>query len=382
MDMPLGRKNEGPADNKNRIERAYSISAARKKLFILAVAVIVAIIYICSLMFGPVRIPFDESFKIIVNMIVPDTFTDVSRIHTIIITRDMVYKSLLCLVAGFGLGIAGTMMQGILRNPLVSPFTLGVSSAASFGAAVGIVLMPVFFESGTVYYTLMSGVTISNTQIMRMIFAFIFGMLSITIVILMTRRTDISKSTVILAGVIISYLFQAGVSFAKYLSDDDALRELTYWIMGSMNEGRPYVIMILFPTLLGIFIIMEWLAPKINVLGAGDEVASSLGLNVARIRNIGLLVAAAMTSAITAFTGVIGFIGLMAPHICRLFIGNDTRYLLPASGLMGSAILLVSYIVSLTIIQGQVLPIGIFMDILGGIFFVWLITRRKKEVRI
>lgn len=382
MGIQLRWRKEGSADNKTRIERAYSISAARKRLFILAVAVIVVIIYICSLMFGPVRIPFDESFKIIVNMIAPGTYTDVSRIHTIIITRDMVYKSLLCLIAGFGLGIAGTMMQGILRNPLVSPFTLGVSSAASFGAAVGIVLMPVFFESGTVYYTIMSGVTISNTQIMRMIFAFIFGMLSITIVLLMTRRTDISKSTVILAGVIISYLFQAGVSFAKYLSDDDALRELTYWIMGSMSEGRPYVIMILFPALLCIFLVMEWLAPKINVLGAGDEVASSLGLNVARIRNIGLLVAAAMTSAITAFTGVIGFIGLMAPHICRLFIGNDTRYLLPASGLMGSAILLVSYIVSLTIIPGQVLPIGIFMDILGGIFFVWLITRRKKEVRI
>lgn len=367
--------------DKSGVEKVYGQSIRKKWAFIIVVTILVIISYIGSLTLGSVKIPFEESFKIIVNMIFPGTFSDTSTIYTTIITKDRVYKSALCIIAGFALAISGTMMQGILRNPLVSPFTLGVSSAASFGAAVGIVLVPVFFGTSVVYYDILN-VTLTNTQLMRIIFAFVMGLASIGLVIMLSRRSDISKSTIILAGVIISYLFQAGVSFAKYISNDDALRELTYWLMGSMSEGKIYSVTILSPILIVVFILMEKLAPKINTLGAGDDVARSLGINVSFVRNTGLILAALVTSAVTAITGVIGFIGLMAPHICRMFIGNDTRYLLLASGLVGSLVLLLSYIVSLNVIEGQVLPIGIFMDILGGLFFVWLITRRRREVQL
>lgn len=189
-----------------------------------------------------------------------------------------------------------------------------------------------------------------------------------------------SRSTVILSGVIISYFFQAGVSFAKYVSDDESLRDITNWLLGGMWKASMGVDFIVFPIVAICSIYLMYLSPKINVLAAGDDVAQSLGIDVNKLRDKVLIVSTLMSSVCLAFTGIIGFIGLMAPHICRMVIGNDTRFLVPASALMGSLILLVSDTVGRIIMRPEELPVGIIMYVLGGIFFVWMMLRKKKEV--
>jgi iron complex transport system permease protein len=162
----------------------------------------------------------------------------------------------------------------------------------------------------------------------------------------------------------------------KYVSEDNTLREITNWLMGGMWGATWSSVLILVPIVIACFILMERCTVDLNTLSGGDDVARNLGVNVRRLRNYGLTISAFVTSACLAFTGVIGFIGLMAPHICKMVIGNDHRYLLPASALLGALILLLSDTVARTILRPVELPVGIIMYLIGGLFFIWLVTRK------
>ena len=366
-------------ERKSTIEEVYDTSVAKKRGYILACIGITFVLFIAALSLGSVDIPFAETLKIIGHAIFPFIDGSDNDTYTAIILKSRLARTLMCIITGISLGVAGAVMQGILRNPLVSPFTLGVSSAAAFGAVVGIVIWPLLFGTATSYIYIFDNIFYTR-NLLVMLFAFLVGMGSIFFVLLLARRSDVSKSTVILAGVIISYLFQAGVSFGKYLSDDEALSEITFWLLGSMNGITISTVIIVLPIVILCLIAMEYIAPKINVMGAGDDVAKSLGVDVVKTRNYGLLLATLITCVCISFTGVIGFIGLMAPHISRMIIGNDTRYLLPASAVTGAIVLTISDILSRTLFSPEVLPIGIFMYLFGGIFFIWLIGRKRKEV--
>jgi iron complex transport system permease protein len=272
----------------------------------------------------------------------------------------------LALLTGASLAVAGVVMQGLLRNPLVSPFTLGLSSAASFGAAIAIVIGP------AVLGTLALGI---GDDAFIIVMAFIFGWLSMLLVYGISRARGTSQSTLILAGVVIGYLFQAGVMALKYMTNNDKLRDIVVWLMGGMWGASWNAVLILLPLCLVTFILLERMAWDLNVLSAGDDVAKNLGINVERFRLTGLMIATFAASCCLAFTGIIGFIGLMAPHICRMFIGNDHRYLIPCSALMGAAILLISDTAARTIMSPVEIPVGIIMYIIGGIFFLFLILR-------
>lgn len=367
-------------DKESNLENVYERSTNKKRVFIVVSIILMAILFVVSLCFGSVEMPIDETIKILLHAIYPGFEGSDNATHTTIVLKSYLPKTTIVVITGMSLGVAGAVMQGILRNPLVSPFTLGVSSAASFGAVVAIVIWPTLFGTMSVIYIFGNIFYLQN--ILVVILAFVFGVGSILFVLLLAKRTSVSKSTVILAGVIISYLFQAGVAFGKYISDDEALREVTNWLLGSVNGVTISTVIIIFPLFLICFLAIEYLAPKINLMAAGDDVAKSLGLNVKKTRNIGLLLATIITCICIAFTGVIGFIGLMAPHITRMIIGNDSRYLFPASAIVGAITLLISYILSTTTMRPSVLPLGIYMYVFGGIFFIWLIARKKKEVSL
>jgi iron complex transport system permease protein len=275
-------------------------------------------------------------------------------------------RILLAILTGASLAMAGVVMQGLLRNPLVSPFTLGLSSAASFGAAIAIVIGP------SILGTLAFGIE-DNAFIIVM--AFLFGWLSMLLVYGISRARGTSQSTLILAGVVIGYLFQAGVMGLKYLTNNDKLRDIVVWLMGGMWGASWNAVIILLPICVVTFIILERMAWDLNVLAAGDDIAKNLGINVGRFRLFGLMIATFAASCCLAFTGIIGFIGLMAPHICRIVIGNDYRYLIPCSALTGAAILLISDTAARTIMSPVEIPVGIIMYIIGGIFFLFLILR-------
>jgi len=273
----------------------------------------------------------------------------------------------LAILTGISLAVAGAVMQGLLRNPLVSPFTLGLSSAASFGAALAIVLGPGVLVS---YFLL-------SYDMWIVVFAFVFGWLSMLLVYWISRSRGTTQSTLILAGVVIGYLFTAGVMALKYITNNEKLRELMVWLMGGMWGASWSAVLLLVPLVIICFFLLERRAWDLNALSAGDDVAKNLGINVERLRLSGLMISTFAASCCLAFTGIIGFIGLMGPHICRMIIGSDHRYLIPCAGLMGAAILLVSDTVARTIMSPVEIPVGIIMYAIGGVFFLFLIMRGK-----
>ena len=366
----------------DRIEGSYNASLKRKTMLILGMLVLTVVAFICSLAIGSVDIPFTDTLAVIGHHMFPGWISgpDAWWYDTIIV-NERFPRTLLCLFTGIALAAAGTVMQGLLRNPLVSPFTLGVSTAASFGAAITIVFGSSLF--GAWFYDSWSfyGIKITIENFLLIIFSFLFGMFSILLVLKVARK-DASRSTLVLSGVVISYLFQAGISFSKYVSDDEALREISNWLMGGMWNATWSAIIILAPIVIVCVIYLEKLSLDINNLSAGDDIARNVGVDVEKLRKKGLIVSTLVTSVCVAFTGVIGFIGLMAPHMCRMVIGNDSRYVLPASTLLGASILMFSDVIARKIVAPEQLPVGIILYVIGGVFFIWMVTRRKWGSRL
>lgn len=373
---------------KNRIdedtfEGKYSASVRKKLILILVLLFMSVSLMMLGMCLGSVDIPFVDLVRVFLHPIFPDFVQQPSETYY----ADFIYKGrmprmFMILLTGFILGMAGMVMQGLLRNPLVSPFTLGVSTAASFGAALSILFGSFLFGALAGTNATVGDITFYFNDLSAVLFAFVMAMLSMALILGLTKGKEVSRSTVILAGVVISYLFQAGIMATKYFSDDDQLREITLWIMGNFSGSSWSSIIILTPIVIICGIYLMNMALKINAMSAGDDVATSLGVDVIALRRNGLIVCTLVTASCLSFTGVIGFIGLMAPHICRMIIGNDSRYLLPASGLMGVVILLISDLFCRMIIRPGELPVGIVLYIVGGVFFVWMIANKKWSQRI
>ncbi len=363
-----------PAKNMNKTAGKYHAVRKRKLTVIIILAVLLVLSMILALGIGSVFIPPGDVLLAIGSAIFPALISAPSGTADIVLNFRMP-RILLAVLTGIALAAAGSVMQGLLRNPLVSPFTLGLSSAASFGAALMIVLGPAVFSAffaGTVAFL---GFEFTAKSLLLILSAFLFGWLSVVIVYLISHTRQTSQAVMVLAGVVIGYLFQAGLLALKYVSNDDALREIVTWMMGGMWGATWQTVVILTPVVLLCFFLIERRAWDLNTLSSGDDVARNLGINVDRFRITGLLIVSFAASACLAFTGIIGFVGLMAPHICRMLIGNDYRYLLPASSLMGALILLISDTVARVILAPVEIPVGVIMYVLGGIFFLFLITK-------
>ncbi|MDR0198263.1 MAG: iron ABC transporter permease [Methanomassiliicoccaceae archaeon] len=369
--------------DKDTFEGKYQASVRKKILFILALLIIVVAMIFIGVGLGAVNIPFIDILKVFGHGIMPGTVGPPSKeYYSDFILRGRLPRMLLVVLTGFSLGVAGMIMQGLLRNPLVSPFTLGVSTAASFGAAVAIVIGASLFGGAMNAAVLLGSLRFNVDDLVKIVFAFGFAMISVGIILLLSRGKHVSRSMVILAGVVISYLFQAGLMATKYISDDQQLRDITLWTMGNMSGATWASVIVLLPIVAVCSVYLFRMSMDINALAAGDDVATSLGVNVHSLRKRGLVICTLIASACLAFTGVIGFIGLMAPHICRMIIGNDSRYLLPAAGLMGVVILAISDLFCRLVIRPGELPIGIVLYLVGGIFFIWMISNKKWSQRV
>ena len=365
-------------------EGRYDASIRKKVLFLLAMVLVAFVTIFFSICFGSVDISIEDVFRVFLHPILPGLVPEPSQPYY----YDFIYtgrlpRVVLVILTGVSLGVAGMMMQALLRNPLVSPFTLGVSTAASFGAALAILLGDAVFGTAAMGTTIrVIGTNFTASDFLRVIMAFAVALLSIALVIVMSRKSTTSRSLLILSGVVISYLFQAGIMSTKYFSTDDQLREITLWIMGSMSNASWGANLIIAPVVILCLIYLFRQSMDLNALSAGDEVANSLGVDVDRLRKRGLVVCTLMSAVCLAFTGVIGFIGLMAPHLCRMIIGNDARYLMPASALMGVVVLSVSDLFCKLIIRPGELPTGIVLYVIGGLFFIWLVSNRKWGSRL
>lgn len=272
-------------------------------------------------------------------------------------------RILMGILAGAALGLAGAMMQGILRNPLASPFTLGIASAASFGASLAIVLGAGLAAGGSLI--------IGN--------AFLFTLIAAGAVYGLARIRGITPETMIMAGIAIMYLFSAMTSFLQYLGDSEDVQAVVFWMFGSLGRSTwetVGVVAILVGALFPLFLLS---ARSLNTLAAGDEAARSLGVPVEHIRIGGMAGASLLTAGVICFTGTIGFIGLVAPHITRMVLGGDHRFLLPGTAVVGALVLLGADSIGRTIMAPQILPVGIMTAFLGVPFFIFLFLSRRRN---
>jgi len=354
----------------NKRESLYSAIVAKRVflLIILTIVLVVAMAY--SVTLGVADISIKDVYGVIFKNITGINTGNYTAFVTGIILNLRLPRVLLALITGLSLGANGTVMQSLLRNPLASPYTLGVSSGSALGAGFAIVLGNYIFG-----IDLMA----QYSSWLIIIGAFLMGLLTIIIINLISSLKKGGATTLILAGVALSYLFSAGISFLKYTADHEQLTELTIWLMGGLYQAEWIDIFILIPITVICFIILLKLAWDINTLNAGEEVARNLGIRVKHLRRKGSIITALLTSSVVAFTGVIGFVGLVAPHICRMFFGNDNRYLIIASGLMGAIILVVADTIARSIISPTELPVGIITSVCGAPFFLYMLIGRRRD---
>ncbi len=269
-------------------------------------------------------------------------------------------RTLLNCFVGAGLAVAGAAFQGIFRNPLVSPDVLGVSSGAAFGAAFGILL--------------------SGINHLATVMALLFGIVSVFMTYTLSKlRGESSTLSMVLSGMIISAVFSALISLIKYVADPyDKLPAITYWLMGSFASASYSSLQLAgIPIFLGtvVLLLLRW---RINILSLGDEDAYSLGVNPVKTRLVIIIVATLITASCVTVTGVIGWVGLVIPHICRMLIGVDHMNLLPVSCVVGAAFMIIVDLAARTVTAAEI-PIGILTALVGAPFFALLFKRAKGD---
>jgi iron complex transport system permease protein len=316
------------------------------------------ILFFTSFLMGRYPVSPIDVIKTILSPIFPQLAVS-STVNTIV-WQIRLPRILAALLVGASLSMAGTAFQGIFKNPLVSSDLLGVSNGAGFGAALAILL--------------------SGSGIVIQIFAFVFGIISVSITYLISRAYKAGGILIlVLSGVAISAFFNSLISAIKFVADpEDKLPEIVYWLMGSLaSVTMDEIIMIIIPLFIG-FIILYLLRWQMNILAMGDEEAQSLGLNPSRVRLIIIAACTLLTSAAVSISGIIGWIGMIIPHMARMIVGPDNKILIPASLSLGASFLLLIDNISRVVISIEI-PIGILTAVIGVPIFLYLLRRGYSE---
>jgi len=291
----------------------------------------------------------------------------------LVIWNIRVPRIIAAIIAGMALAVAGAVMQCILRNPLASPFTLGISHGAAFGAAFAIIVL----GAGETH-NVGTPLTLNNPYSVT-IFAFLGSLIGVFVILLLAKLRGFSPEAMILAGVAMSSLFSAALMLIQYFTDEVRLAAVVFWTFGDIGRaGWTDISIMLFVTIPALiyFMYKRW---DYNALESGEETAKSLGVNTERTRLIGMVVASLIASVCVAFLGIIGFIGLIAPHIIRMLIGGDYRHLIPMSAIFGGLLLLAADTIGRTIIQPIILPVGILTSFLGAPLFFYILIKIHKR---
>lgn len=275
-------------------------------------------------------------------------------------------------VAGIGLSLAGCIMQNVLKNPMASPSTLGVSNAAVFGANFAIIIL----GAGAFHSTHGSTLTIDNPYIVS-ITAFACAIGATFLILSLSKKQGFSSETVVLSGVALGSIFTAGTTIIQYFAMDTQVAAAVFWTFGDLSRAsfnEDLIMAVIVVAGFFYFFLHRW---DYNAMANGEEVAKSLGVNTERTRFWSLLIASMITAACVSFLGIIGFVGLIAPQAVKRFIGADYRYLLPCSALAGSALLLFSDTIARVVITGVALPVGAVTSLIGGPMFLWMILGKR-----
>ena len=350
-----------------RLRNDYREHIKRKFLLVFLMLALFGILFVSGLSVGGASYSIGESWQALISGILQKD----GGIRQQIIWNLRVPRVLMGAVCGAGLGVAGLIMQTILRNPLASPYTLGISAAASFGASLSIVSRTsilLLFIPASINYDVM---VISNS--------FFFTTLCTFLIYFLSKLRKVTAETILLFGVAMMYVFDAATSFMQFLGNPEELAELVYWMFGSMSKASWPKFYITLACVVFCLLIAYKNAWNFNSLMMGDESAQSSGIHVERLRITGLLLSSFITSVVVSLLGPIGFIGLVSPHIGRMLVGGDHRYLIPVTCLSGSILLIFADTLSNVLLAPVILPVGITTSFVGVPLLIYLIMKRRKE---
>lgn len=346
----------------SKIEEEHSFSVWKKILFVLCLIAVLVLASAVIITIGPMPITVPEVYCVLINKFCPGLFS-IDQLTTHVVWQIRLPRILGAIIAGFGLGICGCVLQAVLKNPLASPFTLGISSGAHFGVALAAVF----------------GITLFGGPYFLVGNAFLFALLCSGFIIALSALRGATSETLILAGIAVNYFFASMNQLFTFIADDDQLRLMSVWGMGSLSDLTWNGILFLGVVSAICVPLLFAKAWDLNLMTVGDESAKSMGVDANFVRIFTMVVSSLLVAAIVAFIGTIGFIGLVAPHIGRMILGGDHRYLIPAAGGLGAVLLLFADAISVNLLGNVVIPTGITTSAIGVPFFLYLILKSKRR---
>lgn len=338
------------------IEKGYVFGMKKHKGFIITILVILLLISFCAgLLFGSVNLQLTDIFSCLSGR-------NTNQTAYVLLTAVRLPRVIGGLLAGMGLACAGVILQGVMNNSLASPNTIGVNSGSGFAVMMCLLLFP-------------------DRYYLQPVFAFTGALLTTLAVFCLAYFADSSRTTIILAGITISSFLNAGVNTIKLLNTDITLN-LTSFLIGSLSGLTLNKLLLPGLCILAAFLISLFFAQPLNILGLGDDIAGSLGLRVSFTRFTLLILSSIMAGCVVSYAGLLSFIGLIVPHICRQLFGNDARFLLPCSALLGASFVILCDLLGRMLAAPFELPAGIIMAFIGGPFFLYLLLKKKGGRRV
>jgi iron complex transport system permease protein len=343
--------------------------AANWKLYVLLLLVAFAVIFVLALNLGYATIPFRDILIILservpfLNNMVDSSVIDVT--YDVIISQIRLPRVICGALVGMALATAGVIYQGIFRNPMADPYVIGASTGASLGSAL--------------VFVLGIGVAVFGVNSVQVL-AFVGALVTVLFVYTLSKvGSKVPVTTLLLTGIAVSLFQNAIVTYLKTVSSDQVLHGLTYWLIGSLSSTESWdsVFAILPFVVLG-FIIAYLYSRDLNILALGEDQAQHLGVEIEKVKRILLISGALMTAAAVSISGLIGFVGLIIPHLTRVLIGPDHRILIPTSALVGASFLMMCDAVSRVIMGSGEAPVGVITAVAGAPFFIYLLRRKRK----
>lgn len=333
-----------------------------------ALAIALAIAVVAALGHGAFRIPPADVLAIVFALLGGGEAADAQQ--AAVLTAIRAPRVLLAVLTGAGLAVAGALMQGLFRNPLADPALIGVSAGAALAAATVIVL------GNALSPAWLRGDALAPYLLPLAAFA---GAVGVAALVYRIGRAHgvLSLPVTLLAGIAINAIAMAGVGLLIFVATDEQLRTLTFWNLGSLAGGTWRALLPVVPLVLLALVLALRLAPALNALALGEARAEHLGVDVARVKRAAIVLAALATGALVALTGVIGFVGLVAPHLVRLACGPDHRIVVPASALLGALLVVLADLAARTLVAPAEMPLGIVTALVGGPFFLYLLLRQR-----
>ncbi len=354
--------------------RATTANSLRNPAYLNGLAIVLFALIILSLGAGAVKISPIQVLGVLLKAIGIST-ADPDLAHSYVLLSIRLPRIAFALLIGSSLAVAGACLQSVYRNPLADPALIGVSSGAAVGVALTLVASSFF--AGTAFARAFFG-------IWSIPIAGFLGGLAATLIVfkLATRNGRTDVATMLLAGIAINAFCGALIGLMSYLADDAQLRDLTMWTLGSLSGANWTTVLTLTPFVLVGLVVLWRSAHALNVLLLGEAEAFHLGTDVDKLKRRVVITAALMVGAGVGFAGVIGFVGLVVPHILRLFAGAEHRFVLPGSALLGALMLVAADLVARTIAAPAEIPIGVITALLGAPFFIWLLLKNRNKWRL